>query len=198
MSDLTVLVSPTPLYPKQSPLGFNFARLNRSQNDLSRPVMVTLESVDTDEDGPRSPVEVSSLNTAFLSPPRKSFRARPPQRPASAPPLTASLPSSEPASPITPPIADIVPRRFFSTSTPLDRSELSRPPPPLFRPTTFWRRTKRSGVAGASYSPSSHLIRRSTFIAAGLSLDKPEADLSALGVESRVQFIVLVPDYNPQ
>lgn len=65
------------------------------------------------------------------------------------------------------------------------------------RPTTFWRRTKRSGVAGASYSPSSHLIRRSTFIAAGLSLDKPEADLSALGVESRVQFIVLGPGYNP-
>ncbi|KAH0838889.1 hypothetical protein J3R83DRAFT_7316 [Lanmaoa asiatica] len=197
MSDLTVLVSPTPLYPKQNSLGFNFAR--RSQNDLAaRPVMVILESVDLDEDGPRSPVEVSDLNAAFLSPPRRTYKAsRSPslQRPASAPPLTVLPTSSESLD--TPPIAD-VPRRVSSSSTPTDRSELSRPPPPLFRPTTFWRRTKRSGVASASYSPSSHLIRRSTFIAAGLSLDKPEADLSALGVESRVQFIVLGPDYNPQ
>ncbi|KAN0101306.1 hypothetical protein V8E55_001290 [Tylopilus felleus] len=194
MSDLTVLVSPTPLYPKQHSLGFNFAR--QSQNDLTRPVMITLENVDTDDDGPRSPVEVSNLDTAFLSPPRRTFKASkspPPQRPASAPPLTV-LPASSEDSFNTPPIAD-VPRRVFSPSTPADRSELSRPPPPLFRPTTFWRRTKRSGVASASYSPSSHLIRRSTFIAAGLSLDKPEADLSALGVESRVQFIVLAPDY---
>ncbi|KAI9455876.1 hypothetical protein HD554DRAFT_2207375 [Boletus coccyginus] len=195
MSDLTVLVSPTPLYPKHNPLGFNFAR--RSQHDLTRPVMVTLESVDTDEDGPHSPVEVSTLNTAFLSPPRRTFKASrsSPQRPASAPPLTAPPSSEESLS--TPLIAD-VPRRTFSSYTHTDRSELSRPPPPLFRPTTFWRKTKRSGVAGASYSPSSHLIRRSTFIAAGLSLDKPEADLSALGVESRVQLIVLGPDYNPQ
>ncbi|KAF8123153.1 hypothetical protein EV363DRAFT_1357592 [Boletus edulis] len=196
MSDLTVLVSPTPLYPvKQNSLVFNLAR--RSQNDLTRPVMITLDSVDTN--GPRSPVEVSNFDAAFLSPPRRTFRAArspPPQRPASAPPLTV-LPISSEVSLSTPHIADI-PRRVFSSSTPTDRCELSRPLPPLFRPTTFWRKTKRSGVAGASYSPSSHLIRRSTFIAAGLSLDKPEADLSALGVESRVQFIVLVPDYNPQ
>lgn len=62
------------------------------------------------------------------------------------------------------------------------------------RPTTFWRNTKRSGVTGSSYSPSSHLIRRSTFIAAGLSLDKPIADLSALCVESRVGVVYLPPD----
>jgi hypothetical protein len=194
MSDLTVLVSPTPLYPKQNSSGFNFARRN-----LTRPVMVTLESVDTNEDGPPSPVEVSTLNTALLSPPRRTFKASrssPPQRPASAPPLTV-LPTSSEESLDTLPIAD-VPRRSFSSYTHTDNSQLSRPPPPLFRPTTFWRKTKRSGVAGASYSPSSHLIRRSTFIAAGLSLDKPEADLSALGVESRVQFIVLGPGYNPQ
>ncbi|KAF8425050.1 hypothetical protein L210DRAFT_3567663 [Boletus edulis BED1] len=187
MSDLTVLVSPTPLYPvKQNSLVFNLAR--RSQNDLTRPVMITLDGVDTN--GPRSPVEVSNFDAAFLSPPRRTFRAArspPPQRPASAPPLTVLPISSE-----------VSLERVFSSSTPTDRCELSRPLPPLFRPTTFWRKTKRSGVAGASYSPSSHLIRRSTFIAAGLSLDKPEADLSALGVESRVQFIVLVPDYNPQ
>lgn len=57
----------------------------------------------------------------------------------------------------------------------------------LDRPTTFWRRTPRSGVTASSYSPSSHLIRRSTFVAAGLSFDKPMADLSALGVESRIK-----------
>ncbi|KAG9310512.1 hypothetical protein JVU11DRAFT_9659 [Chiua virens] len=196
MSDLTVLVSPTPFYPKQNSLAFNFAR--RSQNDLTRPVMVTLESVDSDEGGPRSPVEVSDLNAAFLSPPRRTYRASrspPPQRPVSAPPLTFESTASDSID--TPPIAD-VPRRFSSSSTHTDRSELSRPPPPLFRPTTFWRKTQRSGVAGASYSPSSYLVRRSTFIAAGLSLDKPEADLSALGVESRVRLIVLGPDYNPQ
>ena len=38
----------------------------------------------------------------------------------------------------------------------------------LVRPTTFWRKTRRSGVTGAPYSPPSHLIRRSTYIAAGL------------------------------
>ncbi|KAF7329130.1 hypothetical protein MKEN_00173500 [Mycena kentingensis (nom. inval.)] len=32
--------------------------------------------------------------------------------------------------------------------------ELVRPPPPLLRPTTFWRRAHRSGVAAASYSPA--------------------------------------------
>ncbi|KAF9074224.1 hypothetical protein BDP27DRAFT_1359733 [Rhodocollybia butyracea] len=64
--------------------------------------------------------------------------------------------------------------------------DLLRPPPPLHRPTTFWRHTPRSGVTSSSYSPSSHLVRRSTFVAAGLSFDRPMADLSALGVESRV------------
>ncbi|KAJ3751483.1 hypothetical protein DFH05DRAFT_1570409 [Lentinula detonsa] len=65
--------------------------------------------------------------------------------------------------------------------------DLLRPPPPLHRPTTFWRRTPRSGVTASSYSPASHLIRRSTFIAAGLPFEKPVADISALGVESRVK-----------
>ncbi|KAK7047791.1 hypothetical protein VNI00_006119 [Paramarasmius palmivorus] len=65
--------------------------------------------------------------------------------------------------------------------------QLPKPPPPLHRPTTFWRRTPRSGVTSSSYSPSSHLIRRSTFVAAGLPFDKPMADISALGVESRVR-----------
>ncbi|KAK0200268.1 hypothetical protein DFS33DRAFT_1387476 [Desarmillaria ectypa] len=68
-----------------------------------------------------------------------------------------------------------------------NKNELLKPPPPLHRPTTFWRHTTRSGVTSSSYSPSTHLIRRSTFIAAGLKFDKPVCDLSALGVESRVQ-----------
>ncbi|KAG6916358.1 hypothetical protein DXG01_007194 [Tephrocybe rancida] len=80
------------------------------------------------------------------------------------------------------------PRRSLTAfpSIPSTRGgELIRPPPPLLRPTTFWRKTRRSGVSGPSYSPSSHLIRRSTFIAAGLAFDSPVHDLSALCVESR-------------
>lgn len=68
----------------------------------------------------------------------------------------------------------------------------------IVRPRTFWRKTKRSGVTGAFYSPASHLVRRSTFLAAGLSLDSPDADLSALGVESRVSVLVLGPDHSLQ
>ncbi|KAF9219058.1 hypothetical protein BS17DRAFT_718703 [Gyrodon lividus] len=204
MSDLTVLVSPTPLYPRQHSLAFNFAR--RSQNDLtttSRPVMVTLERMDPDE-VPSSPVQVHALNTALLSPPKNTFKATrsPPQvpqpRPSSAPPLlTPSVTSTSDSEPLTPPRANFS-RRVFSSFAPTNKGELSRPPPPLFRPTTFWRKNKRSGVTGASYSPSSHLIRRSTFIAAGLSLDRPAADLSALCVESRVALIVLGPNYSVQ
>ncbi|KAJ7709202.1 hypothetical protein B0H14DRAFT_3023182, partial [Mycena olivaceomarginata] len=55
--------------------------------------------------------------------------------------------------------------------------ELVRPPPPLLRPTTFWRKAHRSGVAAATYSPSAHLIRRSTYIAAGLAALHVEARL---------------------
>ncbi|PPQ72708.1 hypothetical protein CVT24_012919 [Panaeolus cyanescens] len=72
--------------------------------------------------------------------------------------------------------------------------ELLKPPPPLFRPTTFWRNHPRSGVASASYSPSSHLIRRATYLAAGLNFDAPVHDLSALCVESRVGSIVVKSD----
>ncbi|KAJ7226995.1 hypothetical protein GGX14DRAFT_555577 [Mycena pura] len=96
---------------------------------------------------------------------------------------------------------------YVSGGMTLRGGELVRPPPPLracppptstststltnrltpaVRPTTFWRRAHRSGVAAASYSPAAHLVRRSTFIAAGLALDAPLHDLSALGVESRI------------
>ncbi|KAK7438579.1 hypothetical protein VKT23_017914 [Stygiomarasmius scandens] len=65
--------------------------------------------------------------------------------------------------------------------------ELLRPPPPLHRPTTFWRHTPRSGVTSSSFSPSTHVVRRSTFVAAGIPFEKPVYDMSALGVESRVR-----------
>ena len=108
-------------------------------------------------------------------------------------------------------------RSFSSTPSLLEdfsRSELPKPPPPLcefsrancpsntrvyryvssiVRPKTFWRNTRRSALTAPSYSPSSYLVRRSTFIAAGLTLDTPYADLSVLGVESRVGSVVLVP-----
>jgi len=61
------------------------------------------------------------------------------------------------------------------------------------RPKTFWKNTRRSALTGPSYSPASYIVRRSTFIAAGLKLDTPHADLSALGVELRVTGVVLVP-----
>ncbi|KLO18098.1 hypothetical protein SCHPADRAFT_925433 [Schizopora paradoxa] len=47
--------------------------------------------------------------------------------------------------------------------------DLPRPPPPL----------------------CSYIVRRSTFVAAGLNLDRPREDLSALGVELRVTGVVL-------
>ena len=65
------------------------------------------------------------------------------------------------------------------------------------RPKPFWRNTTRSAIAGTFYASSHHLIRRSSFIAAGLRFDKPVADLSALGVESRVGIVVLLPDSIP-
>lgn len=64
---------------------------------------------------------------------------------------------------------------------------------PTVRPKPFWRNTHRSAVTGTFYASSLHPIRRSTFIAAGLRFDNPVADLSALGVESRIGIVVLLP-----
>ncbi|KAH7917988.1 hypothetical protein BV22DRAFT_1115488 [Leucogyrophana mollusca] len=206
MADLTVLVSPTPLYPRPNSLNFNFAR--RSQTDLTtrRPVMVTLQTPDP---APSSPPEKQPIDDALLSPPRNTFKASrsPPKRPASAPPTQPSFAIEPQRVPASGPPRSTFQRRVvssFTSNTP--HNELIRPPPPLsyflnshpVRPTTFWRKTKRSGVTGPSYSPSSHLIRRSTFIAAGLDLERPDADLSALCVESRVAFLVLGPDHSVQ
>ncbi|KAG2337387.1 hypothetical protein BDR05DRAFT_777468 [Suillus weaverae] len=191
MADVTVLVSPTPLYSRpQSALGFSLNLARRSQPEFASPVMVTLETADPST-APSSPVEVRTFDEALLLPPRRSFRGHRNQssisRSQSAPPRQLSF-----SEPVKPP-----PQRVFSTFTATSTytRELSRPAPPLFRPRTFWRKTKRSGVTGASYSPASHLVRRATFLAAGLSLDAPTADLSALGVESRVSVLVLGPDH---
>ncbi|KAF8645903.1 hypothetical protein AX16_007498 [Volvariella volvacea WC 439] len=85
------------------------------------------------------------------------------------------------------PLPRLQPRRSIGSvgNTTTFRGEPIRPPPPLFRPTTFWRKTSRSGVTSASFSPSAHLIRRSTFIAAGLQLDAPVHDLSSNSVKKR-------------
>lgn len=123
------------------------------------------------------------------------------------------LPSKNILLSLGPPLQRVPARSFSASVAPKHTGELVRPPPPLcklhlivhihpillfitVRPTTFWRKTRRSGVTGASYSPSSHLIRRSTYIAAGLTFDSPVHDLSALCVESRVGFIVVPPEDN--
>lgn len=210
MSDITVLVPPTSVcYNQNRSLAFNFAR--RSQTSLTtanRPVMVTLENVDSHK-APSHPVEVRALNRTLLSPPPNTFKAsqyfhnipRPPPSFAHPELLSHTLGSPD------------LPRGETSRRLPFPKrsSELRKPPPslcklvsvsrnlvsdvPLVRSTAFWRKTRRSGVTGASYSPSSFIIRRSTFIAAGLSLDKPRSDLSALGVESRISILVLGPDF---
>ncbi|KAF8811352.1 hypothetical protein BYT27DRAFT_7089630 [Phlegmacium glaucopus] len=227
MTDLTVLVSPIPLYPETK--DFTFGR--RSSRPLT-PIMVTLES-EIDEEASASASKAKSpvndmdfinppalpqrrtrsptiVDSNLLSPPTNTWRSRPRHRPTrsqSAPPERRPLPAASQED--RPPEFSnlegdsspfVLGRALKRSSTPtLSRpitrgGELVRPPPPLFRPTTFWRKTRRSGVTGASYSPSSHLIRRSTYIAAGLAFDAPIHDLSALCVESRVGFIVIPSD----
>ncbi|EIW73968.1 hypothetical protein CONPUDRAFT_140691 [Coniophora puteana RWD-64-598 SS2] len=151
---------------------------------------------------PSSPVARSrapKYDHNLLSPPRNTWKrpASPPKRPLSAPPTRTTFDAIEQSVIEVPKVAaprPIFNRRAFTTSwTASTKGQVSRPP---LRPTTFWRNTKRSGVTSASYSPSSYIIRRSTFIAAGLDLDKPTADLSALCVESRVGLIVLGPQHS--
>ncbi|KDR71658.1 hypothetical protein GALMADRAFT_143905 [Galerina marginata CBS 339.88] len=231
MTDLTVLVSPIPLYPDTG--NFSFGR--RSTHPLARPIMVTLETEIDQEADREKPNVVSPVDEDFveqptspprrsrtprivdsnlLSPPINTWKARPRHRPTrsqSAPPeRRAVFPAPEDEK--TPESASFNqeqlgfvprnPKRSFTSFTANRQTtqggELVRPPPPLLRPTTFWRKTRRSGVTGASYSPASHLIRRSTYIAAGLTFDAPVHDLSALCVESRVGFIVIPPDQSLQ
>ena len=249
MTDLTVLVSPLPLYPDTK--DFTFGR--RTSRPLSKPIMVTLETEideaeadqrepqvlplppDTEFISPTSPPRRSRtprvVDSNLLSPPVNTWKSRPRHRPTrsqSAPPERRTpapdVEKGPESATFNHEALGFVPRsptRSFTAFT-IDRQttrggELVRPPPPLrkctlhwkislvnasfvnfsfklVRPTTFWRKTRRSGVTGASYSPASHLIRRSTYIAAGLAFDAPIHDLSALCVESRVGFIVIPPD----
>ncbi|KAH6897808.1 hypothetical protein BKA70DRAFT_1116022 [Coprinopsis sp. MPI-PUGE-AT-0042] len=221
MSDLTVLVSPTPMIPQTRGL------FGRRQSQFSRPIMVTLESEpDSTQDSAtlKSAAGVSetaarrgrpSRDTALLSPPINTWKSpRPRHRPTrsqSAPPggirlekhqdsaeqQEAKRKSFELSEAILnrPPVRPLKSFNSSFSNTPRP-GELLRPPPPLFRPTTFWRKTRKSGVTSASYSPSTHLVRRSTYIAAGLSFDAPGHDLSALGVESRVGFLVIPPEHD--
>ncbi|KAG6333343.1 hypothetical protein ID866_5749 [Astraeus odoratus] len=202
MSDLTVLVSPTSIYPQQSrSFGLNFSC--RSQNDLTtnRPVMVVLEDVDSDETPPSPVVGTHMQNNTLLSPPRNTFRAlRSSKSPldVAQPPIPCAIPelSSRSQSYTADQSKGAISAQALLALPLKKREEPCKPPPLLYRPTTFWRKTRRSGVTGASYSPSSFLVRRSTFIAAGLSQDMPGCDLSALGVESRVPILILGPDYS--
>ncbi|KAF9524205.1 hypothetical protein CPB83DRAFT_898068 [Crepidotus variabilis] len=244
MTDLTVLVSPLPLYPNTG--DFTFGRKTKH-----KPIMVTLET-EVDEDLKRADMEADNsekprtsdpdfirpppvfptpkrgrsprpVDHSLLSPPPNTWKSRPRHRPTrsqSAPPertlaigtnvspeggqystlqspvSAVELPSTNILLGLGAPLQRTAARSFSSQASTKKTGELVRPPPPLLRPTTFWRKTRRSGVTGASYSPSSHLIRRSTYIAAGLAFDSPVHDLSALCVESRVGFIVVPPEDN--
>lgn len=77
-------------------------------------------------------------------------------------------------------------RTFSSFSCILDLSFRS------VRPTTFWKNTPRSALASPAYSPSTHLIRQSTFVAAGIDNSEPLGDFGALCVETRTPTHTLV------
>ncbi|KIY71929.1 hypothetical protein CYLTODRAFT_486721 [Cylindrobasidium torrendii FP15055 ss-10] len=68
--------------------------------------------------------------------------------------------------------------------------ELPIPAPPLHRPTHFWRHTPRSPYASTASSSNSQLVRRSTFIAAGLGCERSGSDWSATAVEMRTRLRV--------
>ncbi|KAF5376430.1 hypothetical protein D9615_008653 [Tricholomella constricta] len=223
MTDLTVLISPMPLYPAMKPT-FAFGR--RNPQPASRPIMVTLETEKEpdEEEADDSQLQTQSFpprrsrsprfDSSLLSPPPNTWKSRPrtrhrPTRSHSAPPGGRSRQKEEEEKPKSEAPLELAPLDFvrptprrsltaFPSGSSTRGGELIRPPPPLLRPTTFWRKTRRSGVSGPSYSPSSHLVRRSTFIAAGLTFDSPVHDLSALCVESRIGFIVVPPEQRLQ
>ena len=146
MTDLTVLVSPIPIYPEQNEFIFG-----RSLRPLT-PIMVTLESeIDQEADQEeisqfnhkvppttpnrrvRSP---TTVDNNLLSPPVNTWRSRPRHRPSrsqSAPPERRSPPATSQDS-----SAIVLGRALKRSSTPtlLSRSitrggELVRPAPPL-------------------------------------------------------------------
>lgn len=77
MTDLTVLVSPMPLYPSMKQ-GFVFGR--RTPRPASRPIMVTLESeVDPEEPEVADDASQSSNQPHLASPPSSPRRSRSPR-----------------------------------------------------------------------------------------------------------------------
>ncbi|KAH9058161.1 hypothetical protein EDB87DRAFT_1627875 [Lactarius vividus] len=190
MTDLTTLHSPSTLYlplAKETGLPRRFNR--RSTLPIVSTPLVTVQMADTDPPPP-SPVRVRDTN--LLSPPPHTFRSRPRAR---RPPST--YPEENTRSIRSPNYSSLHPKSPESVPKPSRRSStliVAPPPTTIFRPKPFWRNTSRSAVTGTSYASSQHPIRRSTFIAAGLRFDKPIADLSALGVESRIGIVVLLPD----
>jgi hypothetical protein len=218
MTDLTILHAPSTLYlpEAKNETGLRFAS-NRWSLPPSRPVisttpMVTVEMVDSGSPPP-SPVMIQDHN--LLSPPRRRSKSKdfrvPRARPGSAPPERPSkLRTIDPRGRLSPRPKSPDSASGCRSSIPI----VVRPPTTLcmcivswfpsvvftisqVRPKPFWRNTTRSAVNGTFYASSHHLISRSTFIAAGLRFDKPVADLSALGVESRIGIVVLLPDSIP-
>ncbi|KAI9507063.1 hypothetical protein F5148DRAFT_1285673 [Russula earlei] len=195
MTDLTLLHSPSALYlPQTKEPGLRFT-LNRPF--LPTPPVVTVQMVDT---GSPPPPPVVVQDDALLSPPRPNSRSKKPA--ALPPPRSSSAPLGRPSGTGTSRTVHPPDRAFPRPKTPDFASgprrnpipAVVRPPTTISRPKPFWRNTQRSAVTGTSYASSLHPIRRSTFIAAGLRFDKPVADLSALGVESRIGIVVLLPD----
>jgi hypothetical protein len=141
MADLTVLVSPAPLYvPKPRPLTFAFASPKRN-SAVSRPVtpMITLEKTHN-----RSPSGPSSNDHSLLSPPINTWKSRPQPRPASAPPTqtTFNLTTEDTLADFSAkPPRPIFRRRNSSFSPSSKLGEPIRPPPPL-RPFLPFYQTK--------------------------------------------------------
>ncbi|KAF8731513.1 hypothetical protein AX14_004762 [Amanita brunnescens Koide BX004] len=190
--------------------------------DNSEPAQEPVQDSESLQPKRRGRASSRIVDPNFLSPPVNTFKAagyRPhakrhrPTRSQSAPPARLLEPTEQqtpsPPQPFVPDFPSTAinrsfPRRSFTSysseaiARKVGLGNLLPPPPPLLRPTTFWRKTRRSGVTAASYSPSYHLVRRSTFIAAGLDFDTPTDDLSAFSVENRVKFIVVPPEHSLQ
>ena len=150
--------------------------------------------IHSEENGPAPHEDEPVVRDSLSSEPELNGRETRRPRAASATELRAPRPP--PRSPSTPALR----RRRTSRERDDGSCRLTSPPPGLreshtscasqslisvtisVRPTTFWRNIPRSAVAKPDFSP---VIRRSTFIAAGIPVDGPLSGLSALGVETR-------------
>jgi hypothetical protein len=159
MTDLTVLVSPIPLYPNRNDFSFG-----RPKQPLSRPIMVTLETevetheveaqeADNDSECHFYPQSRASENIridpGLLSPPVNTWKSRSPPRPyryqhrptrsQSAPPDRRAPMQEEKEHDVkrnsVESLQDTLPDRrsipAFRSNSGLGPGELVRPPPPL-------------------------------------------------------------------